>query len=183
MWFQVQCSQIFFLIISLITFNPLLTGDVESSQATTVHFLCCFSVAKSCPTLCSPMDCSTSGFCPSLSPRVCSNSCPLGWWCHPIILSSCYPLLLLPSIFPSIRVFSSKLDLCIRCPSIRASASAPTHAMKFLGLISFRSDWFDLLARDSQESSPASKFKSINSKIISILYRSHIYFQEPRNCI
>ena len=79
MWFQVQCSQIFFLIISLITFNPLLTGDVESSQATTVHFLCCFSVAKSCPTLCSPMDCSTSGFCPSLSPRVCSNSCPLGW--------------------------------------------------------------------------------------------------------
>ena len=118
-------------IISLITFNPLLTADMESSQATTVHFLCCFSIAKSCPTLCSPMDCSTSGFSPSLSPRVCSNSCPLGWWCHPIILSSCYPLLLLPSIFPSIRVFSSNMDLCIRCPSIRASASAPTHAMNF----------------------------------------------------
>ena len=49
-------------IISLITFNPLLTADMESSQATTVHFLCCFSIAKSCPTLCSPMDCSTSGF-------------------------------------------------------------------------------------------------------------------------
>ena len=42
--------------------------------------------------------------CPLPSPRVCSNSCPLSWWCHPTILS-CHPLLLLPSVFPSIRVF------------------------------------------------------------------------------
>ena len=44
--------------------------------------------------------------CPSLSPRVYSNSCPLRQWCHPTI-SSCQPLLLLPSGFPSIRVFSN----------------------------------------------------------------------------
>ena len=46
--------------------------------------------------------------CPSLSPRVCSNSRPLIWWCHPTISSSVTPLLLLPSIFPSIRVFSNE---------------------------------------------------------------------------
>ena len=44
--------------------------------------------------------------CPSPTSRVYLNSCPLSWWCHPTI-SSCHPLLLPPSIFPSIRVFSS----------------------------------------------------------------------------
>ena len=50
--------------------------------------------------------------CPSLSPQVCSNSCPLGWWCHPTII--CHPLLILPSIFLSIRVFSKESALHIR---------------------------------------------------------------------
>ena len=54
--------------------------------------------------------------CPSLIPRACSNSCPLSWWCHPTISILCWPLLLLPSIFPSIRVFSSESVLCIRWP-------------------------------------------------------------------
>ena len=47
--------------------------------------------------------------CPSPSPKVCSNSCPLSLWCHPII-SSCRPPLLLPSILPSIRVFSNEVS-------------------------------------------------------------------------
>ena len=51
--------------------------------------------------------------CPSLSPGVCSNSCPLSWWCHPTI---CHPLLLLPSIFPSIRVFANESALHIMWP-------------------------------------------------------------------
>ena len=51
--------------------------------------------------------------CPSPTPRGCSNSCPLSWWCHPTISSS-VSLLLLPSIFPSIRVFSNELVLHIR---------------------------------------------------------------------
>ena len=54
--------------------------------------------------------------CPSLSPGICSNSCPLSWWCYLTISSSADPLLLLPSIFHSIRVFSNKSSLCIRCP-------------------------------------------------------------------
>ena len=53
--------------------------------------------------------------CPSPFPRPCSNSCPLSQWCHPTISSSVVPfsLLLLPSIFPSIRVFPNELALCI----------------------------------------------------------------------
>ena len=45
--------------------------------------------------------------CPSLSPRVCSDSCPLSQWCY-LTISSCHPLLLLSSVFPSIRVFSNE---------------------------------------------------------------------------
>ena len=56
--------------------------------------------------------------CPSLSPGVCSDSCPLSQWCHPTISSS-RPLLLLPSIFLSIRIFSNELG----GQSIGASAS------------------------------------------------------------
>ena len=53
--------------------------------------------------------------CPSPTPGAYSNSCPLSQWCHPTI-SSCFPLLLLPSIFPSIRVFSDESLLHIRWP-------------------------------------------------------------------
>ena len=53
-------------------------------------------------------------------------------------------LLLLPSIFPSIRVFSSKLDLCIRWPKYWSFSISPSN--EYSGLISFRIDWFDLLA-------------------------------------
>ena len=83
--------------------------------------------------------------CP-LSPRVCSNWCPLSQWCHPTISSSVIPLFLLPSILPSIRVFSDELTLRIRWPkqfSFSFSVSPPN---EYSGLISFRIDWFDLLA-------------------------------------
>ena len=62
--------------------------------------------------------------CPSPAPRVYPNSCPLSWWCHPTTyLILCRPLLLLPSIFPNIRVFSNESALCIRWPNIGVSAS------------------------------------------------------------
>ena len=63
---------------------------------------CCCSVAKSCQTLCNPMDCSISGF-PVLwlSPRVSSNSCPLSRWCHPTISSSVVPFSSYPQSFPA----------------------------------------------------------------------------------
>ena len=52
----------------------------------------------------------------SPSPGACSNSCSSSRWCHPTISSSVFPFLLLPSIFPSIRVFSNEWGLCIRWP-------------------------------------------------------------------
>ena len=63
---------------------------------------------------------------------------------HLIIL--CCPLLLLPSIFPSIRVFSNKLALCIRWPKYRSLSFSISLSNGHSGLISFRIDWFDLLA-------------------------------------
>ena len=56
----------------------------------------------------------------------------------------CHPLLLLPSIFPSIRVFSNELALCIRWPNYWNFSVSPSNA--YSGLISFRIDWFGLLA-------------------------------------
>ena len=56
----------------------------------------------------------------------------------------CHPLLLLPSIFPSIRVFSNELALCIRWPKYWSFSMSPSD--EYSGLISFKIDWFDLLA-------------------------------------
>ena len=83
--------------------------------------------------------------CPSLSPWVHSNSCPLSEWCHPTI-SSCHPHLLLPSIFPSIRVFSNELALHIRWPKYWSFSFSLSLSNEHSGLISFRIDCFDLLA-------------------------------------
>ena len=71
-----------------------------------------------------------------------SNSCPSSWWCHPTISFSC-PLLLLPSVFPSIRVFFSKSVLCIRWPKYWSFSFRISPSSEYSELISFRIDWFD----------------------------------------
>ena len=58
----------------------------------------------------------------------------------------CRPLLLLPSIFPTIRVFSNESILCIRCPKFCSFSFSISPFNEYSGLISFRMDWFDLLA-------------------------------------
>ena len=85
-------------------------------------------------------------------------------------LMLCRPLLLLPSIFPSIRVFSNEPDLRMRWPKYWSFSISPSD--EYSGLISFRMDWLDLLEslRDSQESFPTPQFKSINSSVLSFLY-------------
>jgi len=70
--------------------------------------------------------------------------------CNHLIL--CCPLLLLPSIFPSIRVFSNELALCIRWPKYWSSSISPSS--EYSGLISFRIDWLDLLAIQGTLKSP-----------------------------
>ena len=82
-------------------------------------------------------------FCPSPSPEFHSDSCPLSRWCHPTILILCCPLLL-PSIFPIIRVFSNESALCIRWPKYWSFSFSISPSSECLGLISFRIDWLDL---------------------------------------
>ena len=58
----------------------------------------------------------------------------------------CYPLVLVPSIFPSIRVFSSESVFCIRWPKYQSFSFSISPSNEYSGLISFRMDWLDLLA-------------------------------------
>ena len=83
--------------------------------------------------------------CPSPSPRVYPNSCPLSWRCHPTVSSSVSPS---PPAFnlPSIRVFSNESVLCIRWPKYWSFSFSINPSNEYSGLISFRMDWFDLLA-------------------------------------
>jgi len=84
----------------------------------------------------------------------------------------CHSLLLLPSIFPSIRVFSNESVLYIRWPKYWSFSFSISPSNEYSGLISFRIDWFDLLAvQGTQEFSPAPQFKSINSLVLSFPYR------------
>ena len=106
---------------------------------------------------------------PSPSSGACSNSCPLSLWCHLIL---CHPLLLLPLIFPSIRVFSNESTLCIRWPkywniSFRINPSNELFRIDFLydGLVGSPCS-----PRDSQESSSTPQCKNINSLALSLLY-------------
>ena len=84
----------------------------------------------------------------------------------------CHPLLLLPSIFSSIRVFSNESALRIRWPKYWSFSFSISPSNEYSGLISFRIDWFDLSAVQGtlKESSPESQFESINSSALSLLY-------------
>ena len=83
--------------------------------------------------------------CPTPILGACSNSCPLSQWSHPTI-SSCRPLLLLSSIFPSIRVFSNESALCIKWPKYWSFSFSISPSNEYSGLLSFRKDWLHLLA-------------------------------------
>ena len=106
--------------------------------------------------------------------RVCSNSSPLSWWCHTTI-TSCHPLPLLPSIFPSIRVFYNESALPIKWLKYWSFSFSISPSSEYSWLFSFRIDWFDLLA--VQET-----FKSLlqhhNSKV-SILWCSAFFMVQP----
>ena len=104
------------------------------------------SVTQSCLTLCDLMDGSTPGFLfyhqlPSLLKLISTRSVMPS---NHLIL--CHPLLLPPSVFPSIRVFSNESALRIRLPKYWSFSFSISPSNEYLGLISFRIDWFDLLA-------------------------------------
>ena len=86
--------------------------------------------------------------CPSPTPRVYPNSCPLSRWHHPTISSSIVPFSshLQSSKTPGIRVFSNESVLCIRWPKYWSFSLNISPSNEHSGLISFRMDWLDLLA-------------------------------------
>ena len=90
----------------------------------------------------------------------------------------CRPLLLLRSIFPSIRVFSNESALHIKWPKRWSFSFSSSLSSEYSLLISFRIDWFDLLAvQGILESSPAPQFKCINSLVLAffMVQLSHLY--------
>ena len=130
------------------------------------------SVTQSCPTLHDPMDHSTPGLpvhhqlwslLKLISPESVMPS-------NHLIL--CWPLFLLPSFFPSIRVFSNESTLHIRWLKYWSFSFNISPSNDHSGLISFRVDWLDLLAVQGtlKESSPTPQFKSINSLALNFLY-------------
>ena len=129
------------------------------------------SVTQSCLTLCNPMDYSTPGFpvrhqLPSLLKLVSIESVMPS---NHLIL--CRPLLLPPSTFPSIRVFSNESALRIRWPKYWSFSFSIIPSNEHPGLISFRMDWLDLLAvQGTPKTSPTPQFKSINSSVLNFLY-------------
>ena len=116
--------------------------------------------------------------CPSQPLRACSNSWSL------LKLTSiksvmpsnhlilCLPILLLPSIFPSISVFSSESVFRIRWPEYWSFSFSISLSNEYSGLISFRMHWLDVhgCPRDSQEPSLTPQFKRISSSVLSFLY-------------
>ena len=83
----------------------------------------------------------------------------------------CHPLLLLHSIFPSIRVFSNESILHIRWPNYWSFSFSISPSNEYSGLISFRIDWLDLPAvQGTLESFPTPQFKTINCSVLSFLY-------------
>ena len=84
--------------------------------------------------------------CPSPTPGAYLNSCPLSQVMPSNHLILYHPLLLLPSIFPSIRVFSNESALCIRWPKYWSWSFSISPSNEYSGLISFRMDWLNLLA-------------------------------------
>ena len=122
-----------------------ISGEItpERMKRCSVHYS---SVTQSCLTLCNPMNRSTPGL-PSITN---SRSLPKPMSIESVMpynhLILCRPFLLLPSIFPSIRVFSNESALYIRWPKYWSFSVSISPFSEHPGLVSFRMDWVDLLA-------------------------------------
>ena len=108
--------------------------------------VCSCSVAQSCLTLCDPLDCSIPGFLSFILSQSFLTFMSIESMMTSNYLILCRPLLLLPSVFPSIRVFPSESAFHIRWPKYWNFSFSNSPFNKHAGLISFRIDLFDLPA-------------------------------------
>ena len=103
-------------------------------------------LSHSCPTLCDPVDCSTPGVLSFTISQSLLTLMPIESVTPSSHLVLCHHLLLLPSIFLNIKVFSNESSLCIRWPKYRSFEYWKSPSNEYSGLISFRIDWFNLPA-------------------------------------
>ena len=116
----------------------------ETCEGCTQHSVQFSSVTQLCPTLCNPMDCSTPGFSVLHHlPELTQTHIELVMPSNHLIL--CRSFLLLPSIFPSISIFSNESVFCIRWPKCWSFSFRIGPSNEYSGLISCRMDWLDLL--------------------------------------
>ena len=136
-------------------------------------------VAQSCPTLCDPMDCSMPGL-----PAIINSQSPPKLMSIKSVMPSnhlilCRPLLLLPSIPPSIRVFSNESALPIRWPKNWSFSFSISPSNEYSGLISLRMDWLDLLAAQvtlkSRLQHHSSKASVLQHLALVTVHLSHAY--------
>ena len=147
---------------------------------TTLNFLPALfsSVTQSCPTLCDPLNHSTPGLPVHHQLPDLLKLMPVESVMPSNHLILCHPLLLLPSILLSIKVFSNESVLLIRWPKYWSSSFSISSSNEYSELISFRMDWLDLLAVQGilKISSPTPQFKVIKSSALSSLYgQTHIH--------
>ena len=116
------------------------------------------------------MDCSTQGFLVHHQPPEFAQLTSIMSEMPSNHLLLCHPLLLLPSIFSSIRVFSNESVLHIRWPKYRSFSFNISLANEYLGLMSFRTDWFDLLAAQGTLKSLLQHHSSKASILLNFLY-------------
>ena len=151
-YFNVSCQSLkiinfdwLFNILFLCSFSLFQNGAHPQSSYYTLPSVEFSSVTQSCPTLCDPMNHSMPGL-PVHHQLLEFTQTHV----HPVMPSShlilCYPLLLLPSIPPSIRVFSNESALLMRWPKYWSFSFNISPFNEHPGLICFRMDWLDLLA-------------------------------------
>ena len=147
-------------------------------QYTKQYCCCCCSVAKSCLTVWDPMDCNMLGF-----PVFTISWSLLKFLSIELVMPSnhlilCHPLLLLPSIFPSIKVFSNESALRIKWSKYWSFSFTISPSDEYSGLISFRIDWFVLFAAQGT-------FRSLlqhHSSKLSVLWGSIFSMVNSRVC-
>ena len=131
----------------------------------------CCSVAKSSVTLLPLWTAACRMLWPSLSCRICSDSCPLSQWCYLTISSSAVPFSSCPQSFPASGSFLVNWPFASAGRSIGASASASVLSVNII--VDFLEDWpvwSPCSPGDSKESCTAPQFKSINYLVLSLLY-------------
>ena len=135
-------------------------GNEELIRVTSVQFS---SVTQSCPTICDPIDCRMPGFPVHHHSLSLLKLMPIELVMTSNHLILCHPLLLPPSTFPSIRVFSNESVLHIRWPNYWSFSFNISPSTEYSGVISFKIEWFDLLA---VQGTPKSLLQHCSSKTI-----------------